>query len=390
MSISIIFVTKSNWMTEFGAGGRHRSYQIAHELEAAFGADHVRVLTPGLDLHERQQRPDRIKGLWRVRQFAETVRRVADNPLRVTHMTGYAPRQLLTPSFIRDYKRLIDGAFRPDAVVLEDPRFAPLLAHNRRRGLPTLFAPHKFEALLAGGQPPATTAARRVHLLDFAGELDMMAACDARLFISRVEAGFVSGLGLPADYYPYVPRGELAERFARLRERRASGAVDPTQLLLIGRASFPPTRRAVAWLLSQVASGGLPDGCHLHLIGTATESLATPPNVTAHGYVSNTTLDDWLTTAGAVLLPLRSGFGTPTRLLDLAWVGVPVITSDDARHMLDLPPNTRAVPDDWALWRDAITAQTTAPPVTSLADLAAWYGGDSALVRAVGALVSVW
>lgn len=358
---NILIISRSNWTQHLGAGGRHRSHQIQVDVESAFGADNLRILTPGKALLEAEERSDRIKGLWRIRHAIKTARLIGSNPLRLTHLSKYESAQVMTSGFVDEYQRFITGDFQPDVCVLEDARFAPLIAINHARGIPTIMCPHKFEAPLSGGIIPATPAARRVHMLDFAAELDAYAACEARLFISRVEAGFVGGLGVPSQHYPYVPRGGLRDRLEKIRAARHNGSAERGLLLLIGRASFPPTRRSFEWLLSQL---DLPDDMRLDVIGLGAEKLPQSPGVTLRGWLEHDELDALLMRATAVLLPSQVGFGTPTRLADMAVAGVPVIASTLLTHTVDSMPNVIAVENDGAAWRAALEriADFTIPP----------------------------
>lgn len=353
----ILFVTKSNWMMELGAGGRHRGYQIQYDLESLVGKDNLGVLTPGHAVLEAEAKFDRRKGGWRLRRIIEQARLVSENPLRLLSPSCYADWQAVTAGFVADYRRMIAAEFRPDVVVLEDPRFAPLLAINRAAGIPTVICPHKFEALPTDGA--LSPAGLRTHLLDFAREVEMLRRCEARLFISKVEAGFMHGLGSESHFYPYAPRGELAARWENIYAQRQRSAAPRAIFLLVGRASFAPTRRAFEWLLRAAAQSPLPG--ELHIIGTDKGVLPDVPGVVQHGYIDHAAFDALLLRARAALLPLTAGFGVPTRLADFAHAGVPVVASAEIARLTDVPSNTTLVENDWTAWRAALETVEDVP-----------------------------
>jgi hypothetical protein len=371
----LLLVTRSNWMLDFGAGGRHRSYQIQQDLAGLVGADNLDVLVPGQGVLAAEEARAKTRGAARLHRLSEGARRLVENPLRLRHMTAYSARQVMTTGFVGDYATHLGGAHRPAVVVLEDARFAPLLALNQAEGIPTVVCPHKFEALPTDGTVSA--AELRARLLDFSHEVAMLRGCDARLFLSKVEAGFVSGLGIEAGVYPYAPRGDLLARWETIRAQRAGTQQD--SFLLVGRASFAPTRRALTAFLNSLRDAPLPG--ELHLVGAEVERLPATRGVTLHGYIDHDTLDALLVRARAALLPWASGFGAPTRLADFAHAGVPVIASDKLAQVVDLPPHVTLAADQPAAWRAAVESI----PVVTDAQHRAYveHSRDSALVDIV-------
>jgi len=209
---------------------------------------------------------------------------------------------------------------------------------------------------------------------DFADEFQVLARCEARLFISRLETGLVCGLGAPSWYYPYRPVGEIRRAMATIRAKRAQGNIVPGLFLMMGTAHHMSTRHAFQWLFQEVVIRGLPEGVRIVACGSGTESLlpvgVTVPGLDLRGWVEQTVLDELLCRAQGVLVPHMVGFGALTKLPELSLAGVPVITSQHPLRAMDLPPGITVVDDCWGSWESALLElmQTKTPPPAAAYD----------------------
>jgi hypothetical protein len=369
-----------------GTGGHHRSYQIAWDARhAADGAEVVSLTWPsvrsvrdvdealGVDTSATVHRaPDLGPVAYAIDRVRRGTRKVAGNWFQLVSPT----RVVLSPSneaaLVACYRRVVAAAGGRVVCIVEHPCFQAALRVNQALGIPTIAAFHNLESLDAEGpldlRRPGAAWAR---LGDLRSELNVLHACDERLFISNVEAGFVGGVGISARYYPYRPVGVLADWLARVRAKRAArGDGDGRRplFLLLGSAVHGSTASGFAWFLERVRRHGLPEGAELQVVGAGTERLSVDSigtgRVRARGWLREDELEPLLVAASAAILPQRDGFGAVTRLSELSAAGVPVLTSEHATFAAGPLPGVHAVDDDWASWHEALDRFRRAPVPT--------------------------
>jgi len=255
---------------------------------------------------------------------------------------------------------------------MEHAEFADLIAINQKHGIPTISCTQNLDAFsqnfelissnLAAVQTGKVGGKQRAGIyaavVDFANELQILAQCDERLFISKLETGLIGGLGLTARYYPYVPVGAIHSRLISIRQRRASTRKDAGLFILIGTASYGPIKKSCEWLIQHARDQGLPKGVRIVVAGLGTETLLTPgetvPGIELKGWVEQKEMDELLARARAVLVPQRFGFGVPTRLAELSCAGVPVIGDRHPTYAIDPPPGFHVVDSLWTSWLEKI------------------------------------
>jgi hypothetical protein len=374
MQPAVIYVTHTV-PSEVGNGGVHRSYQVLHELEKIVGRDRVLVLTADfLASLVNNGTAGSVNGSRRVdqtfRQWVDfrtgTVVRFAKNPYRLFHRTAFATG--LHP-VIKDYyaSRIKEISARA-ICVLDHAQFAELIPINREHHIPTVSCTQNLDALgddfdsiasnLAAYSGDRVGTQQRLALYatmtDFANELQSLAQCDERLFISKLEAGLMSGVGLSYHYYPYVPVGGLRQRQDEIRRKRLSSAREPGLFLLVGSASYAPIRKSCEWFIQNAKEHGMPPGVRVVVVGAGTNKLLPPgesvPGIELKGWTEQEELDLLLVRAQAVLVPQQFGFGAPTRLSELSCAGIPVIGCHHPTYAIDPPPGfhvTEAIWEDW-------------------------------------------
>ncbi|NIO21886.1 MAG: hypothetical protein GTN76_14435, partial [Candidatus Aenigmarchaeota archaeon] len=196
------------------------------------------------------------------------------------------------------------------------------------------------------------------EVVDFANEFHVLAQCAERLFISKVEAGLIGGLGLSAQYYPYRPVGLIRRRLEHTRRCRAKAQIERGLFLLLGSARHRSTRESFLWFVQQVQTHGLPNGARVIVGGLGTDSLLSPgvevPGLEFRGWVQQDELDRVMMSARAVLMPQQVGFGSLTRLAELSCAGVPGIVSTHPTYAVDVPPGIEVVSDEWGNWYRAM------------------------------------
>ena len=369
---SIVFVSRP-LPSDIGPGGKHRTYQIEHDLKAGFGADRVHTLSL---MDWRARHAGLEASSVRPTLASRAVRRISDcleNPLGVFHGTGYSSRTFAPQGFVREYRALLDRLPRPIVTVIDDPRFIGVVAVAREFDVPVIAITHNLESLDLAAADAHGSWGLRTHLVDFANELGLLQHCDGRMFISKVETGLVSGLGLEAEHYPYLPVGTIRTRLEAIRHARLQVDQEPGLFLLLGSAMHGTTRRAFEWFLAQTRSHGLPPGVRLVLAGKDTDSLDIRgmAGIEALGWVSQPDLDRLLTMARAVVVPQFSGFGSVTRLTELSCAGVPSLTSAHPTWAIDVPPGVHVVGDAWPEWH-ALVDDLAQSPRQAAWDYPAW------------------
>jgi len=360
---SVVLVT-SRTPAAVGPGGRHRAYQLRFELESAFGPDRCHLL----DLAGwRERLPD-----------AARASRPA-HPLALLYPTGFSPSGFAPRGFLEAYEALVARLPGPVVTVVDDARLRPVVEAARRRDLSTVACLHNLESLDLATMGPRGWARPGSHLLDLAIELDALRGCDARLLISKVEAGIVGGLGLEADLHPYLPVGAIRDGLLAVRRARTSGQREPGLFPVLGSAMHATTRRALERLLLDVREQGLPPDTRLVFVGARTEDLPgpRPPGVEIRGWVDQPELDRLLVAATCVVVPQFSGFGAVTRIIELACAGVPVLVGRHPTFAIDVPPGVHVFDRDRTRLRDGLGAIAGVTPPT----LAAWETWEAAQPR---------
>jgi hypothetical protein len=360
-----------------GTGGHHRSYQIAWDAKQVVSAERVKSLTwpmvkelrelnAALDLQtngEHHQALDDRLVPYTIDRVRRAVRKVRGNWFQLLSPTHVVLSPWAEGALLERYQSLVDSAGGDVVCVIEHPCFQALVEKNTSRGIPTIAAFHNLESLDVGGPLELGRRLRTWSRLgDVASELSVLGACDERLFISGVEAGFVSGIGMSAKHYPYRAVGEVANWLAGIRAKRAARvrARRSTTLVMLGSAVHPSTAKGFRWFLELVARHGLPKGVDVHVVGAGTDTLSPATNgrggIHFRGWVSAQELEDLLVQADAAILPQREGFGALTRLPELTAAGIPVVTSEHASLATGQVAGVQVVDDEWESWLAAIEA----------------------------------
>ncbi|MBP1465728.1 hypothetical protein EYB53_008425 [Candidatus Chloroploca sp. M-50] len=354
----VIFITQFS-PSPIGHGGQHRTYQIIHDLHTTLGTDCVQVLSLP---HWSASRPiPPTPPLLRriLRSLKYRLGYYAENPLRLWFKTGYFSNGWMHPDFLRLYQQTLREHDKPLAVLIEHTGFASILEINAERGIPTIACIQNLESLDYGRAVDGARKETAARVGDLAVELNVLSRCHERLFISKVEAGMVGGLGLHSAYYPYVPVGEIRSNLQRVREARGATAQEAGLFLMLGSAGHHTTAEAFAWLVEQAQRHGLPAGVRIIVGGSGTDKLlpagATVPRLECRGRLPQDELDQLLVKCQGVLVPQFRGFGALTRLSEMACGGVPVLVSRHPTLALDVPPGVQMVEDNWEAWSTAMS-----------------------------------
>lgn len=363
-----------------GHGGNHRSYQIKHDLEKILGKDNVisfcldgeehhltTTPTTGGFLRRRIPSEHFVRRFWRaiaapgksVLRFSRRLQNLRRNPFGVFVDTDYMHFGAIPQTVIEQYGQMVENISQPVISIMEHvDSQGDLVKISQNRGIPTISCLQNLESL----DTALINWSRRISIYaacaDLADELNALAQCTRRLFISRVETSLVQGLGLSADYYPYMPVGIIRDRLLALRRRREAAKSQRKIFLVLGSAIHNTTRRSIEWLTQNIRTYGLPPGVKVLVIGAGTEQTLKPGENIAglefYGWLEQDKLEELLVAAQAVLLPQHMGFGAVTRLSEMACAGIPCITFNHPLYSIDSPPGIFTADMSWSSWETII------------------------------------
>ncbi|MFX0194958.1 MAG: hypothetical protein ACFFCW_02455 [Candidatus Hodarchaeota archaeon] len=355
-----IFITKFVPM-DVGNGGHHRSYQILHDLELAVGRDNVKVISFERWLKKHPPPPQNLN-VWAYigREMKRRVAYYRENPARVLANTIYTPKEFSIPEFMAYYQQVIENIPKPAVCIAQHTGFSELIYLNSQYDIPTISCIDNLEAFDRGNlenRYPQSILSRRhmlARVIDFANEFQVLAQCIERLFISKVEAGLIGGLGLSAQHYPYIPVGLIRRRLEYVRRNRTKARIQPGLFLLVGSCEHCTTKESFLWFLQKARTNGLPNGVRVIVAGSQTDRLlprgVEVPGLELKGWLQQRQLDQLMISTQAVLLPQLVGFGALTRFSELSCAGIPCIVLRHPTHAVDLPPGFEVVTDEWASW----------------------------------------
>ena len=353
-----IFVTQFV-PSDIGHGGDHRAYQILHDLELVVGKNNVELIS--FPRWEQEHAPPRSNlNVWTF-MARDVKRRIAyyrENPARILANTVYTPKRFSIPDFLAHYRNMVKDIKKPAVCIIEHTGFAELINLNSQYGIPTISCIANLEAFDTCNLENRYLRQVLAEVVDFANEFHVLAQCAERLFISKVEAGLIGGLGLSVQYYPYLPVGLIRKRLEYIRRNRAKAQIDRGLFLLLGSVGHRSTRESFLWFIQQAQTHGLPDGVRVVVAGSKTDSLLSPgvevPGLEFRGWVQQDELDRLTISTQAVLVPQRAGFGALTRFSELSCAGIPCIVSKHPTYAVDLPPGIEVVSDEWVAWYQAM------------------------------------
>jgi hypothetical protein len=293
----------------------------------------------------------------RLRNLGNRWSTVRDNPFRIFRVGRYptaipfSTKGWIEPEFVAHYQDLVSKESGPKVCVIEHAIFGEILELNARLGIPTISAFQNLEALDVTRFDWRSRKTVYTVMTDLGNELRLVGRCADRLVISKVEAGFLGGLGLECHYYPYMPVGAIRESLLATRQRRKSGQIEPGVIVLLGSAAHGVTGASMRWFAQTASEHGIPAGVRVVAVGADTDRLLPPGQVPAglelRGWLEQAELEALLARAAAAVIPQRLGFGALTRLPELACAGIPVITFDHPTYALNPTPGLQVVAQDW-------------------------------------------
>ncbi|MFC2029458.1 hypothetical protein ACFLWA_01875 [Chloroflexota bacterium] len=381
----LVYVARSS-PSAIGDGGNHRAYQIVNDLERLHEVDRVEVIVRRAGATE-QGRPTLrlISRIGKMLAYRSAI--YLENPYKLFANSPFTTRRFLPPGFMQHYLSVVDSLSSRSLCLVDDARFAEVIAVNRRRGIRTIACVQNLQSLDLARVDPQKPSTLVSTSIDFAHEMEVLARCSERLFISKVETGLLGGLGVRSHYYPYRPVGQVRSRLEFIRQGRCELPAQRGMFLMLGSAAHRTTNESFRWFVSKALVHGLPDGVRVVIGGSKTETLlpggATAPGIELKGWLEQDELDRLLVETTAVLCPQRTGFGALTRLSELACAGVPVLASRHASFAIDPTPGLHVVDDSWEAWFRNLELLAKCGDNPSSAEYLAWEQRQPRALQAV-------
>lgn len=130
---TILFVTRTG-IADVGSGGKHRAYQVAHDLDAVGGPIHLFSLPDWWAAQPWVRRGlKRRLERWGLTQLWGRVS--LENPYNLLASTPYTTKYFVPRQFYRDYEAQLKCLPKPIVCVLGDTRLARIIDINQGHGL---------------------------------------------------------------------------------------------------------------------------------------------------------------------------------------------------------------------------------------------------------------
>jgi len=344
-----------------GNGGQHRSYQIYFDLTAAFGAENVIIID--LTKCERiKEAPLKVyirELIMRWKLLVDLlVKKLSPQKISKASIRQIIAQQEINHSYLSMYRLALQQYGQPEFCVIDHPEFIEVATYNFENHIRTILCPQNLEVFVNVVGNGTNEDVIYKAAVNFVKELLVFAFCDDHFIISKNELSLVRGLGYNAKYYPYLPVGEIKDWLLNIRTQRTKGAIVKGLFVYIGTISYGPTLVGIKWLLSKIREEGLPEGCQIIIAGNGGKNLideyGSISNIQIFDRLEQSEMENLLIKAQAVLVPQFAGFGSVTRITEMACAGIPVLASEHSVSAMDVPPGVVGLPQQWSDWKEAI------------------------------------
>lgn len=235
----------------------------------------------------------------------------------------------------------------------------------RRAGYKVVASPQNLEALIHW------ELHSRKNTWQLRAEMTALKNADAIFCISSEEQWLLALFGMQADFLPYHPPRYVREQMQAIRSLRETS--QKTRMLIMGSAGNPPTRQGMIHLLEILKRHPTVAALPLDIVGYGTETLKNEIAGTGfriHGGVNSETLERLLIESKAVICHQKRGIGALTRIPEMLWAGIPVITNPIAGRSAFMYDgvNTYNSPQELMELLDHTLPVPTSPPAPTKAE----------------------
>ena len=137
---------------------------------------------------------------------------------------------------------------------------------------------------------------------------------------------------------------------------------DDTSLIFVAGFNHPPNIDAAQWLVREILPlvlAARPD-VHLNIVGSnpSREVLALAnDNISVHGYVTESRLQELYAQAQCAVVPLRFGAGVKGKVLEAIQMGVPMVTTQIGAEGIPSADHVMAIADEPEMFAQAVVQQ---------------------------------
>lgn len=312
-----------------GTGCHHRIYQNYYDLTEIVNQTDIGVIPLYTDKqhnkHNKKKEVKRIisKHYW-LERVARSIRDKYNSMLLVNALingrTGLANPYNNVP--LQPYKSYIEKHGKPKLCIVDYPSFLEIAHFNNENSISTIYLPQNIESFTKLVQYNKSNKATSHVAIEWSTELEMFRASQELLMISRLESKILKGLGFSTLFYPYLPVSEIRSRLLLIRKERTKQRIDKKLFLMVGSIFHTPTGDGFRWLCQKIKENGLPNDIKLIVGGRGGEVLSTEfsniPGLEIYGSLNQDKLENLLMRASAMLIPQQSGFGSLTRIPEMA------------------------------------------------------------------------
>lgn len=377
--LKILFVHRHQLDPE-GSGGHHRAYQVHTDLINAFGEENVDSLHISGDKDSSPGRLEYYKSRLLLRlRFAQLIIKppMHNSIILQNQLSKLLDRQSPFGVFnLRSYYNYIDQTGIPSVCMIDHPGLLEIAINNKKLGIPTVYYPQNLETFDTFAFTLHQDSSRMRFAQHWEKETRTIVTCEERLMISKLERDLIRGLGLTAQYYPYIPVGSIESQLNNIQNARFRNKPNNRTFLLLGSVTHPTTAFSFRWFLDNCKKKGLPENIKVIVAGRGSDEfekeLGEINGIEFRGKVSSATLYGLLENINGVLVPQIGGFGAVTRLSEMSCAGVPVITSRHASTALNPPPGIIFTCDEWNDWYQAMINLVNHPQFPDHSDYENW------------------
>ena len=215
-----------------------------------------------------------------------------------------------------------------DLAFVDDPvYFFPLTERLKKIGVPVVAVSHNIESLASH----QVNRRYRQHL--FNREVEILAACDLVVTISREEAWLLKNLDINALFFPYYPVEEILNRLLAIRKNRKK--TKKRDFLLMGTTINEATRQGMFSVIDHWKRQELfREGDRLLVAGFMSDiflkEIKSEKNIEVLGPLPDEELDRIFGSVRANIVYQDWGSGALTRIMETLAAGVPLLINSHA------------------------------------------------------------
>ena len=226
-----------------------------------------------------------------------------------------------------EWSRMFDLSELELAFVDDPVYFLPLTEGLKKQAVPVVVISHNIESLASH------QVNRRCRQRLFNREIEILAACDLVITISREETWLLKNLDIHALYFPYYPVDDIRNRLLTIRKSREK--TEKRDFLLIGTTINEATRQGMVAVINHWKRQKLfVAGDRLLVAGFMSDvflkEIKNEKHIDVLGPLTDEELDRISGRVRASIVYQDFGSGALTRIMETLIAGVPILINSHA------------------------------------------------------------